>query len=399
MTPLRSGLVGFAGAALAGAGIAVGVVAGFGGLSEGAATVREVVNVPAGQNASLLTPNTPLTIHDIYERSAPGVVQVTSTTLVQTAPDPFLDPFGGTTTQEQKALGSGFVIDKAGHIVTNFHVVDRASSIEVSFSNNDRLKAKVVGTDPSTDLAVLQVDAHSRALVPLRLGDSDTVQVGDPVVAIGNPLGEDRSITSGIVSALQRRIFAPNGYPIDKVIQTDAALNHGNSGGPLIDSRGRVVGVNSQIQTTGSSDGNIGIGFAIPINTVKQVAAELIDRGKVEHAFLGIDAKPVTPTIAKLFRLPARRGLLVAGVCAGSGADEAGLRGPTNTVVVAGDSWPLGGDLIVKADGARLASIDRLRSIVSAKSPGEKVKLEIYRDTTKLTLDVELGRQPSSPRC
>jgi putative serine protease PepD len=398
MSPFRNGLLGLAGAALAGAGIAVGVVAGFGGLSQRSATVREVVNVPA-QNASLRTPNRPLTIHEIYERAAPGVVQVTSTTLIKTAPDPFLDPFGGPQTEEQKALGSGFVIDKAGHIVTNFHVVDGASSIEVSFSDNDHLKAKVVGTDPSTDLAVLQVDAHSRALVPLRLGDSDTVQVGDPVVAIGNPLGEDRSITSGIVSALQRRIFAPNGYPIDKVIQTDAALNHGNSGGPLIDSRGRVIGVNSQIQTTGSSDGNIGIGFAIPINTVKQVAAELIDRGKVEHAFLGIDAKPLTPAIAKLFRLPAGHGLLVAGVCSGSGADEAGLRGPTNTVVVAGESWPLGGDLIVKADGARLASIDRLRSIVSAKKPGDEVKLEIFRDATKLTLDVKLGRQPSSPRC
>lgn len=398
MSSFRNGLFGLAAAALAGAGIAVGIVAGFGGLSQRSATVREVVNVPA-QNASLRTSNRPLTIHEIYERAAPGVVQVTSTTLIKTAPDPFLDPFGGPQTEEQKALGSGFVIDKAGHIVTNFHVVDGASSIEVSFSDNDHLKAKVVGTDPSTDLAVLQVDAHSRALVPLRLGDSDTVQVGDPVVAIGNPLGEDRSITSGIVSALQRRIFAPNGYPIDKVIQTDAALNHGNSGGPLIDSRGRVIGVNSQIQTTGASDGNIGIGFAIPINTVKQVAAELIDRGKVEHAFLGIDAKPVTPEIAKLFRLPAGHGLLVAGVCSGSGAGEAGLRGPTNTVVVAGESWPLGGDLIVKADGARLASIDRLRSIVSAKKPGDKVKLEIFRDATKLTLDVKLGRQPSSPRC
>jgi S1-C subfamily serine protease len=399
MSPFRNGLIGLAGAAVAGAGIAVGVVAGFGGLSQRPTTVREVVNVPAGVNASLRTSGAPLTIHQIYERSAPGVVQVTSTTVVQTAPDPFLDPFGGPTTEEQKALGSGFVIDKAGHIVTNFHVVDGASSIEVSFSNNDRLKAKVVGTDPSTDLAVLQVDAHSRALVPLQLGNSDTVEVGDPVVAIGNPLGEDRSITSGIVSALQRRIFAPNGYPIDRVIQTDAALNHGNSGGPLIDSRGRVIGVNSQIQTTGSSDGNIGIGFAIPINTVKQVAAQLIDRGKVEHAFLGIDAKPVTPAIAKLFRLPASRGLLVAGVCAGSGADAAGLHGPTNTVVVAGESWPLGGDLIVKADGARLASLDRLRSIVSAKNPGDKVQLEIYRNATKLTLDVKLGRQPSSPRC
>jgi len=396
---LRTGVIGLAGAALAGAAIAVGVVAGFGGLSSRATTVREIVNVPAGQNASLTPTGTPLTIHEIYERSAPGVVQVTSTSIVQTAPDPFLDPFGGPTTEEQKALGSGFVIDKAGHIVTNYHVVQGASSIEVSFSDNDRLKAKIVGTDPSTDLAVLQVDAHSRALVPLQLGDSDTVRVGDSVVAIGNPLGEDRSITSGIVSALQRRIYAPNGYPIDKVIQTDAALNHGNSGGPLIDARGRVIGVNSQIQTSGASDGNIGIGFAIPVNTVKQVAAQLINRGKVEHAFLGIDAKPVTPKIAKLFRLPVDHGLLVGGICSGSGAAKAGLKRATTTVVVAGESWPLGGDVIVKADGARVDSIDRLRSIVSAKKPGDTVKLEIYRDAKKTTLDVKLGRQPTSPRC
>ena len=244
-------------------------------------------------------------------RAAPGVVQVTATSKVTTQPDPFLDPFGVPQTQTQQALGSGFVIDKAGHIVTNYHVVQGASRVEVSFSNNERLPATIVGRDPSTDIAVLDVKAHSRAFTPLALGNSDLVEVGDAVVAIGNPLGEDRSITSGIVSALQRSIVAPNGAPIDHVIQTDAALNHGNSGGPLLDSRGQVIGVNSQIQTATGSDGNIGIGFAIPINTVKNVTAQLISKGVVEHPFLGVDARGITADVARLFRLPVKRGLLV----------------------------------------------------------------------------------------
>jgi S1-C subfamily serine protease len=395
-------MLGLAASALAGAGIAIAVVAGLGGLSSKTTTVREVVNVPTGsQNASQSSRATSdaLTVHEIYERAAPGVVQVTSTSLVTQQPDPFLDPFGGPTTETQKALGSGFVIDKAGHVITNYHVVQGATKVEVSFSNNERKPARIVGVDPATDVAVLQVDTHARALVPLQLGDSDTVLVGDPVVAIGNPLGEDRSITSGIVSALQRRIYSPTGYPIDHVIQTDAALNHGNSGGPLLNARGQVIGVNSQIQTSGSSDGNIGIGFAIPINTVKQIAAELIRNGKAEHAFLGIDAKPITPRIAKLFHLPVEHGLLVGAICRGSGAAESGLHGATQNVTVSGETWPLGGDVIVKADGQTVGSVDRLRSIVSAKKPGDKVTLDIYRDTKHTTLQVKLGRQPSSPRC
>src|SRR5919204_6694432 len=339
--------------AAAGAAIALAVAWLLGGLQSSKTIVQRV---STGQPAASVSASAGRNwISGVYKRYSGGVVQITSTSL---GPPDF---FGGR--QEQRSLGSGFVIDKAGHVVTNYHVVQGARSVQVSFSNNDQVKAKIVGEDPTTDIALLKVNEDSRALTPLQLGNSDNVQVGDPVVALGNPFGLDRTLTAGIVSALQRHIESPDFKTIDHVIQTDAALNHGNSGGPLIDSRGRVIGVNSQIQTTGSSDGNIGIGFAIPINTVKQVAAELIDRGKVEHAFLGIDAKPLTPAIAKLFRLPAGHGLLVAGVCSGSGADEAGLRGPTNTVVVAGESWPLGGDLIVKADGARLASIDRLRSI------------------------------------
>jgi S1-C subfamily serine protease len=288
-------------------------------------------------------------------------------------------------------------MDKAGHIVTNYHVIAGANKVEVSFSNSDNMKARVVGSDPSTDLAVLQIDARSRALTPLAFGNSDRVRVGDSVVAIGNPLGYDRSVTAGIVSAVQRAISAPNQFPIDHVIQTDAPINHGNSGGPLINSRGQVIGVNAQIATGGTDgDGNIGIGFAIPINTVRIVAGQLIKKGKVEHAFIGITAKPVGPEIARLFRLSAKRGLLVATVQPGSGAAAAGLRAGTNTAVVSGESWPVGGDLIVSADGVPLSSIDQLRDLIAAKNPGQSISLEVYRGPEKLTLDVKLGRQPSS---
>ena len=291
------------------------------------------------------------------------------------------------------------MIDKAGHIVTNFHVVEGAQRVQVSFSNNERFAATVVGRDPATDIAVLQVKAQSRALTPLQLGNSDLVRVGDSVVAIGNPLGEDRSITSGIVSALQRRIFAPNGAPIDNVIQTDAALNHGNSGGPLLNTHGRVIGVNSQIQTADGSGGNIGIGFAIPINTVRNVAAQLIAKGVVEHPFVGIGTRAITPRVATLFRLPVKRGLLVGTVCKNSGAAKAGVHGATQQVTLAGVTWPLGGDIIVKVDGLPVASNDELRTIVGQKQPGDSVELELYRSTSTKDVKVRLGRQPISLMC
>jgi putative serine protease PepD len=390
-------------AALAAAGLVGGAIALAGasalGVGGKTTTVRQVEPALGGSSPTsfdTVKPGKALTINSIFRRDAPGVVQVTSTQVVTTN-DPF--NFGLPQTQQQKALGSGFVMDKAGHIVTNYHVVAGARSVEVSFSNSDNMKAKVVGSDPSTDLAVLQIDARSRALTPLAFGNSDRVRVGDSVVAIGNPLGYDRSVTAGIVSAVQRAISAPNQFPIDHVIQTDAPINHGNSGGPLIDSRGAVIGVNAQIATGDSgSDGNIGIGFAIPINTVRTVVAQLIKKGKVEHAFIGITAKPVTAEIARLFRLPAKSGLLVATVQPGSGAAAAGLRAGTDTKVVSGESWPIGGDLIVSADGAPLSTVDQLRDLIAAKRPGQSISLEVYRAADKLTIPVKLGRQPSSPR-
>jgi len=301
------------------------------------------------------------------------------------------------TATTQRALGSGFVLDKAGHIVTNYRVVHGASRVEVSFSDQERLPARIVGRDPSTDLAVLQVRVSSRALTPLRLGNSDLVRVGDSVVAIGNPLGEDRSITSGIVSAIERRIYAPNGAPIDHGIRTDTALDHGSSGGPLLNARGQVIGVTSQIQTGG--DGNIGIGFAIPVDTVESVVAQLIANGKVFHPFVGVQARAITPGVSALFRLPARSGLLVSRVCADTGAATAGLRGAKRQVTVAGDTWPLGGDIIVAADGVRVGSVDMLRQVVAQKKPGDTVKLTVLRGDKHLALNVKIGREPLTTRC
>src|ERR671931_431593 len=256
---------GLVAAALLGGGIALGGAAALGKLGDNTTIIREEAATGSSEPAAFPAAK-PESINAIYRASAPGVVHIETTSRVAQPTDPFFgNPFG--TTETQRALGSGFVIDKAGHIVTNYHVVRGANSIEVSFSNRERIKAKLVGADPSTDVAVLKVNVKSRALRTLPLGDSDSVRVGDQVIAIGNPFGLDRSVTAGIVSAVQRTIEAPNQFSIAHVIQTDAALNHGNSGGPLLDAEGQVIGVNAQIAST--TDANIGIGFAIPINTVR----------------------------------------------------------------------------------------------------------------------------------
>jgi S1-C subfamily serine protease len=387
-------------AAVAGGTVAV-AGADVAGLGEGTTTVREIREVPLINDvSSRSTSRSGMTLREIYKRDAPAVVQVTSTTKVRLPQNDFFsNPFGLPGTEVQRALGSGFVIDKAGYIITNYHVIGDAQSVQVSFSNNDTMKARIVGRDSFTDVALLKVGASSRALKPLQLGNSDTVQVGDQVAAIGNPFGYDRSITLGIVSALQRSLTAPSGSPIDHVIQTDAALNHGNSGGPLLNAQGEVIGVSSAISTgdTGS-EGNVGIGFAIPINTVKDVVAELRAHGRVDHPYLGVTAHPISPKIAKLFGLPAEAGLLVERVVPGSGADLAGLQGGADTAIVAGESYQLGGDLIVKAGGVPVTSTERLREVVTEHKPGDTLAIEYYRGSEQRTANVKLGRQPPSPQ-
>jgi S1-C subfamily serine protease len=382
--------IAIAAAGVAGAALALGGAYAVGSLDgESNVTVREVTVENTAQPTRFQTPGKSLTIAETYKRSAPGVVQITATANAQT------DPFGGS--ESQRALGSGFVFDKAGYIITNYHVIEGAGSIEVTFSNNASIDARVVGSDPSTDLAVLKVDTTASALTPLPLGNSDAVQVGDQVVAIGNPFGLSRTVTAGIVSALQRQITAPNDYAIDHVIQTDAPINHGNSGGPLINARGEVIGVTAQIETGGLTEGNTGVGFAVPSNTVKSVAGQLIKTGKVEHAAIGVLAQAITPDVAEAFRLPVKQGVLVEEVQAGSGAAKAGIKGGTTEMTVAGESYTLGGDIIVSANGRPVDDLASLRDIVSELEPGDTITLQVYRDDVKKTIEVKLGRRPSTP--
>ncbi len=372
-------------AAALGGGLALGGAAAFGTLGE-TKVVQSVM--PAAIEPVAFRRDRGMTINQVYRAAAPGVVHITA--IGKTS-----DVFGNT--EQEQSIGSGFLIDKAGDIVTNYHVVEGANTVQVSFSNHESMKAKVVGSDPATDIAVLKVVAPSRALKPLTLGDSSIVRVGDQVIAIGNPLGYDRSVTSGIVSAVQRSITAPNQVStIGHVIQTDAALNHGNSGGPLLNAHGDVIGVNAQIAPS-SANANIGIGFAIPINTVKQITSTLIDHKKVEHAFLGIEAKAIDSQIAQIFHLPVDHGLLLARVIKGTGAAAAGLRAGGTEVVVEGDSWPAGGDVLVAADGHALGSVDSLLNVIADKKPGDSLKLELYRGADKMEVNVKLGRQPASP--
>ena len=262
----------------------------------------------------------------------------------------------------RSAEGTGFVYDLKGDIVTNDHVVDGASSISVKFSDGSTYKATVVGTDPSTDLAVIHVNAPASKLTVLQLADSSTVAVGDGVVAIGNPFGLDNTVTSGIVSALNREITAPDESPIEGAIQTDAAINHGNSGGPLFNLAGKVIGINSQIQS--DSGGNDGVGFAIASNTVKSVVTQLIATGKAQHALLGVGVKTATGGVA------------VTDVQAGSGAADGGVKT---------------GDIVTSVDGVTVTSAQKLRAIIAAHKPGDSLSLEVRRSGSTKTLHVTLG--------
>ena len=372
-------------AAVLGAGIAVGIDRAVGG--EGGTTViREVQN--SGPASTSFSNSNGKTISDIYAGSRRGVVQVLATSVVSD------NPFFGA--QQARLLGSGFVIDKSGHVVTNYHVVENASKVEVSFSGNDEMPATVVGRDPSTDIAVLRIKgAEGRALTPLELGDSGSVRVGDAVVAIGNPFGLERTVTAGIVSALQREITAPNGFAIDEVIQTDAAINHGNSGGPLLNADGKVIGVNSQIES--DSGGNVGIGFAVPIDMVKDVVSQLLEHGKVEHAYVGVQMATITHELAANVRLPVDHGVLVEQVRPGSPAAEAGIQGGTTQVVVGGESFLVGGDVITMADGQVVESAEELRSVVTSKKPGDELVFQVNRQDGTKEVTVKLGRQPNTP--
>lgn len=364
----------------AGAGLALGGAALTGNLG-GSTTINQVA--PASSAAATTSTSRggrDLSVQEIYRLDAPGVVQITQ---------------GGTRrTAAGQALGSGFVIDKAGHIVTSNLVLGGSRNLHVSFSGSQELDAVIVGKDPATDVALLQVDAHSRSLSPLPLGDSDLVQVGDPVVAIGNNLSPSRTATFGIVSAVQRGIDSPSGGTSAGGIQTDADINSGNSGGPLINTHGQVIGVSSQAAGGTAAQPGAGMGFAIPIDLVKSVVAQLIDTGKVEHPFLGVEAVPISPSLARTFSLPCDYGLLVQNVAPGSAAASASLRAGETAVIVAGESYRLGGDIIVAADGTPIASEAQLRNVIQTMKPGDRLALRIWRGGKEETVRVTLGSSP-----
>ncbi len=333
-------------------------------------------------------------VNQIYRRDGQGVAFISSDLKPEKSSglSPFGEPEGGGV-----ATGSGFLIDTEGHIVTNNHVVEGADRVEVKLGSSDKTyTAEVVGTDPATDVALLKVDAPADSLHPLALGDSSNVEVGEPVVAIGNPFGLDRTVTSGIVSALQRQIQAPNGFSISHVIQTDAAINPGNSGGPLIESEGRVIGINSQIQTGGGGNGNVGIGFAVPINTAREVVQQIEAHGEIKHAYLGISGDSITPDLAKALKLPEETGVLVSEVVKGGPADEAGIKGGDTSATIEGASFRLGGDVITEVDGKKIAGMEEVINAVNAASPGDKLELTVDRGGKPQTIDVTLGVRPAS---
>ena len=337
-----------------------------------------------------------LTINQIYRRSAPGVVVVTATTTTSSSSQQNPFGFGAPQQQQAQSLGSGFVIDTEGHILTNAHVVVGASKVQIGFSGGATYDAKVIGLDKSTDVAVLQgVNVPSSALKPLAIGNSDNVQVGDSVVAIGNPLGESRTVTSGIVSALDRTISSLQANTdIYGAIQTDAAINHGNSGGPLINADGQVIGINSQILSDNPQNpesGNIGIGFAVPINTAKRVAEQIISSGKATHTYIGILGEPLTPSIAKALNLPVSYGVLVADVQSGSPAEKAGIKGGTTQATISGVTYKLGGDIITKIDGQKVDQFSVLSDAIASKKPGDQVTLEVVRGGKTMTVTVTLA--------
>ena len=337
--------------ALIGAGGGVGTYAALSGNSK---TVVRQVPVNDSQPAASTTG---LSVNSIYKRTYRGVVEVKVNS--QTS-----DPFGGT--RSQAAEGSGFVYDTSGHVITNQHVVDGATSVRVTFWNGRTYNAHVVGTDTSTDLAVLKVDAPSSVLYPLSLGDSSNVQVGNNVVAIGAPFGLAETVTAGIVSALHRQMTSPNNFSIDDSIQTDAAINHGNSGGPLLDAQAHVIGVNAQIES--DSGGSDGVGFAIPSNTIKSIASQLISNGKAQHAYLGVELGDNSANAR------------VVSVRSGTPAAKAGLRA---------------GDTIASLGGTKISSSDDLRAAINAHKSGDRVSVTFVRNGKRHTVSLTLASRPS----
>jgi putative serine protease PepD len=313
---------------------------------------------------------------EIYKAISPGVAFINTTSYQQ-------DFWGDV--QEGKGNGSGSVIDNEGHILTNYHVIEGAQKLTVNFGGDKVYPAKVVGGDPDTDLAVIKIDPPA-GLTVVPLGESEKLSVGQKVLAIGNPFGLDRTLTTGVISGLQRPIRARNGRPIDAAIQTDASINPGNSGGPLLDKYGRMIGINSQILSP--AGGSVGVGFAIPVDTAKRVIPQLLQYGEVRRPKLGASLPSVKDLAERGYRLPVESGLLVYSTVPGGSAERAGLRGITSDGTI--------GDIITTADGQQIADVDDLFRLLDKKQIGDTVQLGVYRAGKTLTVPVRLMAMPSS---
>ena len=384
------------------ASIALGIVAAVGSMTLALATglvpvesVTKTVIEPA-QTSTVSMTTAGMTPEEIYDTYAQGVVEVVATFSGASSTNPY-GPTGGS----PQALGTGFVVSEDGYILTNAHVVSEsgvtAESVTVSFKDEEsagtKVTATIVGADDSSDVALLKIDPDEVGdLTVIPLGDSDELNVGEPVVAIGNPLGFDFTLTTGVVSALDRELQSPNGSIISNGIQTDAAINSGNSGGPLIDATGHVIGINEQIAS--ESGGNQGLGFAVPINTAIRVMEQLKDGGQVEYAWLGIQGQTLTEDIAAALGIEGE-GVLVAEVVDGSPAAEAGLQGGTSETSVQGQPYVVGGDIITAIDGEAVTSMEELAGTIAEKAPGDEITLTVLRDgsTTEVTVTLEVRPQ------
>ena len=324
---------------------------------------------------------------EIYRRVSPAVVNITSTTVDF---DFFFNAM------PKQGSGSGSIIDAAGHILTNYHVIEGARTLEVTSADKHTFKAKPIGIDPYNDLAVIKIDPPGKQGLPfVQMGSSSNLQVGQKVLAIGNPFGQlEGTLTTGVISSLRRSIRAENGKVIDDVIQTDAAINPGNSGGPLLNSHGELIGINSQILST--SGGNIGIGFAVPVNTAKRIIPDLISEGRVKRPYVRLYGYEITKDLAEALDLPVDHGFLIARVQADDSFGEAGIRGGRQAYLVGNSMMILGGDILAEVDGQPISSKTQLDRIIDNKKPGDVVTVKIYRQNRPMTLRVPLIERPSS---
>jgi len=319
----------------------------------------------------------------VYEKVADGVVNVTSTAL-QT--DFFFNAF------PTQGAGSGSIIDTKGHILTNHHVVADAQKLEVTLTDGSKWPARLVGSDPDSDLAVIKIDAPKEKLKVIPMGDSKNLKVGQKVLAIGNPFGFQRTLTTGIVSSLGRAIRSEAGTLIEDVIQTDAAINPGNSGGPLLNSGGEIIGINSAIVSP--SRGNVGIGFAVPVNTAKRVLPELLSKGYVTYPWIGATIQSLIPEMAKYLKLKIERGAMISEVVKGGPADKAGLKGGNQKIQVGNMIVLVGGDIVVKADQREVKTNDELIHYIREKKPGDTILLKVLRKDDFIDVKVTLGERP-----